>query len=1062
METAPLSVLRLTPLPRSVPGSPTPSPTTWGRRWGRSLAAACLWATVAAGAATAQVVSHSFEDGSLQGWYPRGSMQLTNTTEAARTGDHSLKVTGRTQSWQGPGLDLRTVLQPSTEYQISGWVRLVDGQPSSPVNFTLENVPNSGNQYPWVGNATVTSTAWSQLQGTFTTGAVPYTTLQLYVESSNATLEFYLDDVTITGPAGPPPPPPSRCPEPLDQSGFDTGFETGLEGWGPRGSVTLTRSTAQKASGDYSLLVTGRTASWNGATTNVQCKLHLGSKYFFGVKVRLAEGETPVAMRVSLQRTLNGVTTFPTLVGNQMVTPDAWVDLSREFTWDQDSEQLQLYVETASGTASFYMDDALLVHLPVLPIQEDIPSVHEVLAPYFPVGAAVTPSQTAGRYGQLLDKHFNLVVAENAQKWDAIQPTEGSFNWAPADVIANYARDRGIKMRYHTLLWHTQVPAWVFRDANGNEMVAGNAEHRELLLQRLRTHIHAIVNRYDDVVESWDVVNEVIADGGGLRNSRWLQIIGPEYLDHAFRYAAEVATGALFINDYNTNAEPKRTTLRNVVQGLLDRGVPIHGVGHQMHVNIDWPSVADIRQTLDMFSALGLMNEITEMDMSVYTNSTDTSPVTEDQLVRQGYRYRDIFNLYRELSPYLSSVTLWGLSDDVSWLKNFPISRDDKPLLFDEDQQAKHAYWGVVDPTMLPIIPKELRVTAGSTSLTGAPDRVIDAIAPTALETVTESGSWASFKTVWSPNTLYVVVDVLDPTADAGDRVDLFLDEGNEKAGAYDDNDYSYSSTGFGRRGNAFKTEIAGGYRLKVAVPVNRTLVAGDEIGFDVRVTDASTGRQLSWSDTTHSQDVDTSGFGTLHLSASKQVTDVRYGSPVVDAMEDKVWKQAKEIVTERFVLGTDGATARVKLLWDATHLYVYATVTDPVLRKESPNVWEQDSVEIFLDQNNAQTPTYQSDDGQYRVNYDNEQSFGGGASAAKLVSATRVTANGYVVEAAIALDAVTAAPGVYLGFDVQVNDAGSAAPWTRHSVATWNDSTGNAFQDTSVFGALRLLSAGM
>jgi endo-1,4-beta-xylanase len=1018
------------------------------RRLATTLGVVAAALACGAGTAQAQLVSHSFEDGTLQGWFARGHT-LVNTTEAARTGEHSLKVTGRTAGWNGPGLDLRGVLQPNTEYQISAWVRTVSGQPDAPINFTMENVPGA-NQWQWVGSTTATSTAWSQIQGSFTTGAATYTTLQLYAESSNTTLEFYLDDVTITGPDAPPPPPPARCPEPLDQSGYNTGFETGLEGWSPRGGdVVLTRTTAQAASGDYSLFVSGRTAFWNGATINVQCKLHVGHKYFVGVKVRLADGEDPVNVRVSLQRTLNGVTTFPTLIGNTQVTSSGWVDLSREVVFDMDSEQLQLYVETASGTASFYIDDFLLVHMPILPIQQDIPSVYEVLDDYFPVGAAITPSQTSGRYGQLLDKHFNLVVAENAQKWDAIQPTEGNFNWTQADIIADYARDRGIKMRYHTLLWHAQVPAWVFQDTNGNPLVAGNAAHRELLIERMKTHIQEIVKRYDDVVESWDVVNEVIADGGGLRNSPWLQIIGPEYIDYAFLFAAEVVTdGALLINDYNTNLEPKRTTLRNVVQGLLDRGIPIDGVGHQMHINIDWPSLSNIRETLEMFAAMGLMNEITEMDMSVYTNSTDTSPVTEAQLARQGYRYRDIFNLYRELSPIINSVTLWGLSDDVSWLKGFPIARDDKPLLFDEQQQAKYAYWGIVDPGMLPIVPKTHGITQGSVRIAGNDDAVWGSMAAQPLLSNAGGSSWANFRALWQGDRLFVRVLVSDTTPiGEGDVVDIYV--GNQK----------FSFAGEGRLrpngSDAMLTAVDGGYRLLASLPAG-SLATGGTLKFDVRVKDGATGSVLSWSDTQHRQDTNLNNLGTLNLQPARKVAEVTRGTPIVDAIEDAVWRKATTIVTDRFQLATQGATATVKLLWDAEYLYVYATLKDPVLNQTNPNVWEQDSVEIFVDPNHAQTTTYESDDGQYRVNYLGERSFGGAATSARFTTATRQITGGYVVEAAIRIDAVPLTLGQFIGFDFQVNDANASG--VRTSVATWNDLSGQAYQNTAHFGALKLV----
>ena len=139
----------------------------------------------------------------------------------------------------------------------------------------------------------------------------------------------------------------------------------------------------------------------------------------------------------------------------------------------------------------------------------------------------------------------------------------------PADALANFARANGMRMRGHTLVWRSQTPAWVFRDASGIALQAGNAAHRALLLQRMKTHIQTVIPRYADIVDDWDVVNEVIDANqpGGLRNSPWLQIIGSDFIDLAFQCAKEVAPAGvgLFINDYNTEIPAKRAALRKVV-----------------------------------------------------------------------------------------------------------------------------------------------------------------------------------------------------------------------------------------------------------------------------------------------------------------------------------------------------------------------------------------------------------------------------------------------------------------------------------------------------------------
>lgn len=1031
---------------RSFVSPPFARPCRWLRR--SSLAAVTL-ACLAVSAA-AQVVSHGFEDGTTQGWVPRGSVTVASSTDVARTGTHSLKTTGRTANWNGPALDLRSRLTANTTYQISGWVRLTAGQSPSNLKFTIERRPTGGStSYEQVNAAVAASdSGWVQLQGNYSFTSTANDTLTLYLESDDPAAEYYLDDFTITALSAP------GCPEPHDQSGIETGFETGtLQGWSPRGSAQLVPTTEASATGNYSLRVTGRTASWQGPAINALCKMHKGSKYLISVRVRLLPGEVATQVRLSMERRFNGVTNYTTIIGNTAVTDGAWVELTTEYTFGFDVEQMQLYVETASGNASFYIDDFLLMHLPPVPIQTDIPSVHEELAAYFPVGAAVEPNELVGSHAELLLKHFNLLVAGNAMKWSSLQPTEGNFNFGPADALANFARANGLRMRGHTLVWHNQTPAWVFQDADGNPLQPGNAAHRQLLLDRLETHIHTVVARYADIVDSWDVVNEAIdvSQPNGLRNSPWYQIIGPEYIDWAFEFASEVAgSSQLLINDYNTHEPAKRDRLRDVVQGLLDRGIRVDGVGHQTHIRIGWPSLELIAESLDVFTAMGLLNEITELDVSVYSNDTDTAPVTEEQLVAQGYRYRDLFDLFREKSDQINSVTLWGLADDNTWLKTFPIARDDQPLLFDEDLQAKYAYWGVVDPFELPVVPKELKVSraANALQIAAALNSHWDFIAPTPLSTGDRTASWGWFKLSWRGDTLYVVVDVDDASRQKTDTVEVFV--GGET--------YTFAGLGLRRDGGAtgLIVPVRGGYRLIAGVPIGSTPSVGDDLRFDLRVTDAATGAQLSWSDTHHQQDVDDDAFGTLHLLPEKQIATVRRGTPTIDGNEDRVWRNVREFTTHRFVLGTSGATAEVKLLWDEGHLYVYATVSDPVLSKASPNPWEEDSVELFVDANNAQGTSYDGDDAQYRINFDNEVSVGGTSAASNVTSATRQIAGGYVVEAAIALDADVTERGAVLGFDVQVNDDG-AGDGVRSSVATWNDTSGQAYQDPSNFGALLL-----
>lgn len=1005
--------------------------------------------------ASAQAVSSNFEDGTTQGWMARGPVTLAVTSETSHSGSNSLKTTGRTAGWNGPAIDLLTKIPVSATYQISGWVRLVAGEPASNLKFTLERTPTGGSTTYAQINAPVATTdsAWVQLQGTLTLPADANSECTLYLESDDPTSAYYLDDFTITALTSP------SCPEPLDQSGISTNFEDGTnQGWTSRGSAVLTNVIASAVSGTHVLSVTGRAATWQGPSINALCKLHKGSKYLVSAWVKLQPGETACNLRISLQAGLSGVTNYYTVVGNTAVTDGSWVNLETEYTFGLDVDQLSLYVESDAGTSSFYLDDFQLTYIPPIPIQTSIPSLKDVLAPYFPIGTEVEPEQLSGVHQDLLLKHFTQFTAGNAMKWDATEPSEGNFDFSRADQLANFARAHGLRMRGHTMIWHQQVPAWVFQDTSGNPLQPGNSAHRALLLSRMQNHIHTVISRYADIVDSWDVVNEAIDETqpNGLRNSPWLQIIGPDFIDYAFQYASEVANGAaLFINDYNTYQPAKRAALQTVVQGLLDRHIPINGVGHQMHVNISYPAISDVQQTLQLFAGLGLMNEITEMDMSVYTDSTTTTEPDPQTLITQGYRYRDFFNLFRQQKDIINTVTVWGLSDDVSWLKTFPITRDDKPLFFDETLQAKPAYWGVVDPSQLPIIPAKLNVTHENSWLVGTLEPFWDSLAPQPLTSATQNGSWAQFRAVWKGDKVYVYAEVTEKTLQTGDALDIYIGTQHFK--------YTKLGLSLANGAQALSLPTKTGYALFAVLPAGKTLALGTTLPFDIRATSASLKQQISWSDTHNQQDTSTANLGTLTMISDKQVTSSIHGTPVIDANEDKIWKSANAVQTKTFVLGTSGATARVRTMWDSGHIYVYAEVTDPLLSNASVNAYEQDSVEIFIDANNGQTTTYQSDDAQYRISFANQQSFGGAASADKIQSATRVTKTGYVVEAAIAVEGLpTGTKNLltqprFIGFDVQVNDD-STGTGVRSSVATWNDTVGNDYMDTSHFGAAQLL----
>ena len=664
-----------------------------------------LLVTCAALRAQSVIAEAGFEDNTTQGWISRGDgVALSVTDEAAASGSKSLKTTGRTQGFHGPSLRLDGKLVKGATYSISAAVRLVAGQSASSIKITMQRnvIGEAAARFDQIAasSADVTDGDWVTLQGQYTF-PTEVSGLLLYIESANPSASYLIDDFRIQLLTAPPPQTPQ------DNSGISTSFESNdLEGWRPRiGNETVEVTTADRHAGQYSLRVSGRQRIFEGTKINATGKLYNGSQYQVSMWVKLAPGDVRATLRLSLERTLQGVTTFHTVVPNTVVTDGAWVRMSATYSMALAYDSIWLYVETADSNASFFVDDFEVTYVPPFEIQQDIPSVAETWSEYFPIGAAISSVALAGPHLQLLKKHFNSITADNDMKWTSLHPNEATFNFANADRLANFARQNKTRMRGHTLLWHEQVPAWLFRDKDGKDL-APNEESKQLVLERLRTHIREVVGRYKDVIYAWDVVNEAIDPSRAdcMRRTPWFSLTGKDFIDVAFETAREVAPEAkLFYNDYDTTNTSRRTCMLNLVRDLKSRGIPIDGMGHQMHVNIDYPSAESITNTINLFADLGVDNEITELDMSVYNNSTAIyTAVPAAVIARQGARYRDIFEAMRNLKGKITNVTFWGMADDNTWLKTFPITRLDLPLLFDEQLQAKPAYWGVVDPSRLP------------------------------------------------------------------------------------------------------------------------------------------------------------------------------------------------------------------------------------------------------------------------------------------------------------------------------------------------------------------------
>jgi endo-1,4-beta-xylanase len=310
---------------------------------------------------------------------------------------------------------------------------------------------------------------------------------------------------------------------------------------------------------------------------------------------------------------------------------------------------------------------------------------------YFKIGAAVNVN-TIVSHADLIKEHFNSITCENETKFINLQGEKGKFNFSPADKIVQFGRVNNLAMRGHVFAWHNQSPDWLFENTN-----------REEMLERTREHIRIVGQRYNKDFYCWDAVNEAIEDktDSFYRQSPWVRIIGEDFADYVFRYAKEILPDTdLYYNDYNESIPTKRDKIYEYVKGMLDRGVPVDGIGMQCHWSIYYPSTDLIKQAIEKYAGLGLKIQITEMDISMFAhddNSVYKKP-TEQMIELQANAYQEVFAIFREYKDIIDNVTLWGVADDCTWLDYFPVfNRKNWPLLFDENHQPKEALLRIMD-----------------------------------------------------------------------------------------------------------------------------------------------------------------------------------------------------------------------------------------------------------------------------------------------------------------------------------------------------------------------------
>ena len=854
------------------------------------------------------VLYQSFEDGDVGGWksvWGRPGTTVVSSVYASE-GEKSLLFTDRTSTEQSPSLDITGYMEPGKIYNISLKVRLGEGSDQVHIASKVDS-PLLSNKYPWLtDNVTVNSTEWTTLEAK--AYEVPDSTSEfiIYVETVNSTADIYIDEVLIVNI------PSSKTPEgDLDQSGIKADFEDGIGDWKIRfeesGSLELTDKDNHTPGGKNSVAASVST-EYNGPILNVLGKMHKGHKYHLSAWVKMAPGQKPTVLRISVQ---SGSSTFTNVSANVMVTENEWVQLSGDFIMAVTPTVLNAYVETAGTpdeTVTFYMDDFEISYIgPVAtkPVQTNLTPIKDAYKDYFLIGSAVNGADLEGSRLELLKHHFNVVTTENAMKPEYAYDENKKFDFTEENALVAKIEQEGFQLVGHVLVWHSQMPTWLSTADDGKPL------DYETAYKNLETHIRTVVENYGDKVISWDVVNEAIKDGltftattenwkDALRESPWYKALGPDYVEESFRIAKKVlkengwTNVKLYYNDYNEDNQQKAAAIYSMVKDINERyakenngEILIDGIGMQSHYNSS-TNPENVRLTLEKFSSLeGVEISITELDITAGTNSV----LTEEQAIAQGYLYAQLFKLYKEYSHKIARVTLWGLNDSTSWRK------EGSPLLFDEYLQAKPAYYAIMDPDkFIEENPPKEKVVKQAKALYGTPviDGKVDSIWNDTYDMKIDQyqqawqGATGVAKALWDEENLYVLIQVQDDILDdtnanpwEQDSVEIFVDQNNAKTPYYEDEGDGQYRVNFKNEASFNPDSIAEGfesavsvsgsnYTVEVKIPLNTiTPSKNTKIGFDVQVNDAKNGARISavaWNDASGTGYMDTSVFGELTL----------------------------------------------------------------------------------------------------------------------------------------------------------------------------------------------------
>lgn len=642
-----------------------------------------------AAAADMAATAFDFESGVPGEFIQSGSCVPAVSSNVAHSGASALYVTGRSgNNWDAVDLNAEAMgIGMNVPAKITAWVYVDSDEEGTFV------IAKAGGDYATLGKVTCAGKTWTEITAEINLDQPVNIRFQNQSENWN-NAEYYIDDMVVE--VGQAEEIEESTEPPID---YTSDFSAGEDGWYARsgGDASIYVTDEQ------GLKIVGRTATWNSPGRDFA--LVPGKTYNLSVLVK-QDQVASTGFILSIAHTRDEEESYENL-GTCTAKQGEWTMIQATYVAGR-YDKYVLYVEGGAADTEFQIKEFKCYEQINTFGKAGIPSLKEVYAGKFDLGTAVVANEVLDTDRmEFYKSQFNIMTMGNEMKPDSLldmAETRKQVRQTKDQTIVcvkfdncipflDWAKENGVKVHGHTLVWHSQIPqAFFYEDYATHKPKAS----REIVLARMESYIKQVLTwtneNYPGLIVSWDVVNEAVADGSSkLRDSLWTQVVGDDFVNRAFEYARQYAAPGtlLFYNDYNTHETSKQIGIKRLLESLIEDGT-VDGYGFQSHYSVDYPSYERIEIAWTNLSALKLKDgsplllRVSELDVGIKAND-------EANWARQAKYYNNLFNLYEKYAGQLIAVQVWGTVDDLSW------RADEYPLLFDAKCQPKPAFDAIVD-----------------------------------------------------------------------------------------------------------------------------------------------------------------------------------------------------------------------------------------------------------------------------------------------------------------------------------------------------------------------------